>query len=221
MSIKLGDEHVQQQCSNEICLKFIDAPMFFSLTNYVLSGRQSSAIARNNLFSTWTSSQRIQHELCPSLSIVPFQIPKCYFSLSDICDDNQRNPKRFQMSMLFIKANICLLKHTCYFKDYYIRKLCEFKVKDSFGNIYPKTSSRCCKIHCQITILIWQCRSPEFQPENCFCTFHDEYVACRTAETVTYNAEYFKRLQTYRIITLLTKKQFTQPYDFSNYLISL
>ena len=32
MFIKLGDEHVQQQCSNEICLKFIDAPRFFSLT---------------------------------------------------------------------------------------------------------------------------------------------------------------------------------------------
>ena len=107
--------------------------VFFSLTNDVLSGRQSSAIARNNLFSTWTSSQRIQHELCPALSIVPFQIPKCYFSLSDICDDNQRNRKRFQMSMLFIQANIGLLKHTCYCKDFYIRKLASSKWKIHLG----------------------------------------------------------------------------------------
>ena len=194
--------------------------MFFSLTNDVLLCRQSSAIERNNFLSAWCPSQRIQHDLRPSLSIVPFQIPKWYFSLSDLCDDHQKNATDF-------KCLCCLFKTTSINSSYMLlqrflhSQTCKFKVKDSFGNLYPKTSSRCCKILCQITILIWQCRSPEFQPGNFFCAFHDEYVACRTDETVTYNAEYFKRQQTYRITTLLTKKQFTQPYDFSNYWISL
>ena len=106
ISIKLRDERIQQQCSNEICLKFIDAPMFFSLANHLLYGRQSSAIARNNSLSAWCPSQRIQHALCPSLSVVPFQCPKWYFSVADLYKDKHKHCNRFQVSVLFIQSNI-------------------------------------------------------------------------------------------------------------------
>ena len=113
MSIKLGDEHVQQQCSNEICLKFIDAPMFFSLTNQVLSSRQSSAIARKYLFSNWSSSQRIKHELCPSLSIVPFQIPNVIFLYPTFVVIIKGIPK-------YLKCLCCLLKHLTVYSNIHV-----------------------------------------------------------------------------------------------------
>ena len=79
---------------------------FFSLTPDVFLCRQSSAMGRNNYLSAWSPSQRIQHELCPSLSIVPFQSPKCFFSVADLYSDKHQKCNRFQVSMLFIQSNI-------------------------------------------------------------------------------------------------------------------
>jgi len=111
--IKLGDEHVQQQCCNEILLKFIDAPMFSSLTNQVLSSRQSSAIARKYLFSSWCSSQSIKHELCPSLSIAPFQIPNVIFLYPPFVVIIKRIPK--------LLTCLCrLLKHLTFYTNIHV-----------------------------------------------------------------------------------------------------
>jgi hypothetical protein len=78
----------------------------FSLTHDVFLCRQSSAMERNNYLSAWCPSQRIQHELCPSLSVVPFQCPKWYFSVADLYKDKHKHCNRFQVSVLFIQSNI-------------------------------------------------------------------------------------------------------------------
>ena len=82
-------------------------------TNQVLSSRQSSAIARQYLLSSWYSSQSTKHVLCPSLSIVPFHIPNVIFLFPPFVVIIKRIPK-------LLKCLCRLLKHLTFYTNIHV-----------------------------------------------------------------------------------------------------